>query len=115
MLVYPTKACPRIEAEWNDRSTAIKCTTNRTYMCLPNKNFTELLEFCYTYPQFLISKGNEARKLKVIHEAILHVHLSIAYAILRQITPTCTYDNNNNNNDNKSCILFHLPFTQKLY
>ncbi|XP_052703310.1 serine/threonine-protein phosphatase 6 regulatory ankyrin repeat subunit A-like isoform X3 [Crassostrea angulata] len=56
MLVYPTKACPTNEEEWNDRSTAIKCTTNRTYMCLPNKNFTELLEFCNTYPQFLISK-----------------------------------------------------------
>lgn len=112
MLVYPTKACPRIEAEWNDRSTAIKCTTNRTYMCLPNKNFTELLEFCYTYPEFLILKGNETRKLKDIHDAILHVHLSIAYVIFRQITTTCTYDNNNN--DNKSYILFHLPFTQKL-
>uniref|UniRef100_A0A8W8IMK8 Uncharacterized protein n=1 Tax=Magallana gigas TaxID=29159 RepID=A0A8W8IMK8_MAGGI len=56
MLLYPTKACPRNETEWNDRSTAIKCTTNRTYMCLPNKHFTQLLEFCYTYPKFLISK-----------------------------------------------------------
>lgn len=112
MLVYPTKACPTNEEEWNDRSTAIKCTTNRTYMCLPNKNFTELLEFCNTYPQFLISKGNEARKLKVIHEAILHVHLSIAYVIFRQITTTCTYDYNDN--ENKSYILFYLRFTQKL-
>lgn len=56
MMVYRTETCPRNETEWNERSTAIKCTTNRTYMCLPNKNFTELLEFCYILPQFLIAK-----------------------------------------------------------
>lgn len=28
-------------------------------MCLPNDNFTELLEFCYIYPRILIQEGTE--------------------------------------------------------
>lgn len=28
-------------------------------MCIPNENFTELLEFCYIYTRMLIQKGTE--------------------------------------------------------
>lgn len=49
-LVYSTQTCPKNKNEWNKRSSALNCTqgTYRNgYMCLPNQNFTELLEFCY--------------------------------------------------------------------
>lgn len=45
--VYPTTACPTNQREWNKRSSAINCTEGNGYMCLPNEQLTELLEFCY--------------------------------------------------------------------
>lgn len=55
--VYATKHCPRNQAEWNERSYAINCTAEKGYICLPNENLTELLEFCYIYPFILIQEG----------------------------------------------------------
>lgn len=55
--VFSTKSCPRNQAEWNKRSSAINCTKSNGYTCLPDENFTELLEFCYVYPRILITKG----------------------------------------------------------
>lgn len=65
--VYSTQACPKNEIEWNRRSLAINCTDSNGYLCLPNENFTELLEFCYTDPLVLIEEGKQSNKL------ILHV------------------------------------------
>lgn len=55
--VYSTALCPRNETEWNERSSALNCTESNGYTCLPNQNFTELLEFCYTEPLIWIQKG----------------------------------------------------------
>lgn len=55
--VYSTKHCPRNKTEWNQRSSAINCTKDNGYVCLPNENITELLEFCYTYTFILIQEG----------------------------------------------------------
>lgn len=55
--VYSTSLCPRNETEWNERSSALNCTECNGYTCLPNQNFTELLEFCYTEPLIWIQKG----------------------------------------------------------
>ncbi|XP_065924965.1 serine/threonine-protein phosphatase 6 regulatory ankyrin repeat subunit B isoform X3 [Magallana gigas] len=55
--VFSTESCPRNHAEWNERSSIINCTQSNGYTCLPNENFTELLEFCYVYPRILITKG----------------------------------------------------------
>lgn len=55
--VYSTKQCPRNQTEWNERSSAINCTEGNGYVCLPNENITELLEFCYIYPFILIEEG----------------------------------------------------------
>nr|XP_034330309.1 uncharacterized protein LOC117690361 isoform X1 [Crassostrea gigas] len=54
--VYSTEFCPRNRSEWEQRSSAINCTDNNGYMCLPNENLTELLEFCYLYPRLVITK-----------------------------------------------------------
>nr|XP_034321422.1 uncharacterized protein LOC109619991 isoform X3 [Crassostrea gigas] len=55
--VYLADYCPRNETEWKARSTAINCTDKNGYACLPNKNITELLEFCYTIPFIWIEEG----------------------------------------------------------
>lgn len=55
--VYTTKVCPKNEAEWKERSSAINCTVSNGYMCMPNEDFTELLEFCYVYPLILVEEG----------------------------------------------------------
>eukprot|EP00105_Crassostrea_gigas_P013633 XP_011430007.1 PREDICTED: uncharacterized protein LOC105330117 isoform X3 [Crassostrea gigas] len=49
--VYSTEFCPRNRSEWDQRSSVISCTDKNGYMCLPNENRTELLEFCYIYGQ----------------------------------------------------------------
>lgn len=55
--VYTTKVCPRNKKEWTERSSAINCTEQNGYMCMPNDDLTELLEFCYIHPFILIEKG----------------------------------------------------------
>lgn len=55
--VYKTNSCPENQKEWNKRSYILNCTEYNGYMCLPNENRTELLEFCYTKPMQTIPKG----------------------------------------------------------
>lgn len=56
--VYSAEFCPRNDTEWHERASVLNCTMDNGYTCLPNSNFTELLEFCYTQPQILIEEGN---------------------------------------------------------
>lgn len=56
--VYSTEFCPRNQAEWNERSSAINCNVTNGYMCVPNENLTQLLEFCSVYPFMWIEEGN---------------------------------------------------------
>lgn len=48
--VYTTTSCPRNETEFNARSIKANCTEPTSYMCLPNQNQTELVEFCDSTP-----------------------------------------------------------------
>lgn len=57
--MYSTEQCPGNETEWNRRSSALNCTEKNGFMCLPNQNFTELLEFCYTQPLIHIEPGKQ--------------------------------------------------------
>lgn len=52
--LYTTKSCPKNEIEWKKRSEALKCSKERGYMCLPNAQFTELVELCHIYPQITL-------------------------------------------------------------
>lgn len=56
--VYSTEFCPRNQAEWNERSSAINCNVTNGYMCVPNEKLNQLLEFCYTAPRIWIEEGN---------------------------------------------------------
>lgn len=47
--VYSTEFCPRNQTEWDERLSAINCNASNGYMCLPNRELTQLLEFCYIY------------------------------------------------------------------
>ncbi|XP_052692497.1 uncharacterized protein LOC128170765 [Crassostrea angulata] len=55
--VYSTELCPRNQTEWNERSVALNCTDKNGYLCLPNENITELLEFCYEGPFIWIEEN----------------------------------------------------------
>uniref|UniRef100_A0A8W8NV67 Uncharacterized protein n=1 Tax=Magallana gigas TaxID=29159 RepID=A0A8W8NV67_MAGGI len=55
--VYTTEVCPKNLTEWQERSSAFNCNKTNAYMCVPNENITELLEFCYSGPQIRIVKG----------------------------------------------------------
>lgn len=55
--VYSTRICPKNEAEWNKRSSALNCSELNGYMCLPNQQLTELLEFCYRERLIWIQDG----------------------------------------------------------
>uniref|UniRef100_A0A8W8IJN1 Uncharacterized protein n=1 Tax=Magallana gigas TaxID=29159 RepID=A0A8W8IJN1_MAGGI len=55
--VYSTPFCPRNESEWKKRSAALNCNKTNGFTCLPNQQFTGLLEFCYTQPRILIEAG----------------------------------------------------------
>lgn len=79
--VYITESCPRDETEWNKRSDTINCTEDNGYLCLPNENITELLEFCYKYPFILIQEGkctvmiilNKINGQRIVHQLLLKI------------------------------------------
>lgn len=62
--VYTTEVCPKNLTEWQERSSAFNCNKTNAYMCVPNENFTELLEFCYSGPQIRIVKGKNNLTIK---------------------------------------------------
>lgn len=55
--VYTTEICPRNQTEWKKRSSALHCTDFKGYMCVPNEDFTSLLEFCYSSFKIAIQPG----------------------------------------------------------
>ena len=62
--VYPTGFCPRNQKEWKKRSSTFNCSNESSYACLPNENFTLLLEFCYPLEIIAIQAG----KLAIYYE-----------------------------------------------
>uniref|UniRef100_A0A8W8M6C2 Uncharacterized protein n=1 Tax=Magallana gigas TaxID=29159 RepID=A0A8W8M6C2_MAGGI len=55
--VHTTKACPRNQSEMDERSLALNCTESNGYTCLPDKNLSVLLEFCYKRARIAVPKG----------------------------------------------------------
>lgn len=45
--VFPVEACPLNEEAWNNSSARLNCNSTRLYYCLPNRDLTSLIEFCY--------------------------------------------------------------------
>lgn len=45
--VFPVQNCPVNKEGWNSASTRLKCNSTHGYHCVPNKDLTSLIEFCY--------------------------------------------------------------------
>lgn len=55
--VHKTASCPTNHSEWLSRSASIQCTSDKGYMCVPDENLMELIEFCYNFRHAGIKKG----------------------------------------------------------
>lgn len=88
--VYTTESCPKNLTEWKERSSALNCNQTNAYMCVPNENVTELLEFCYSEPQIRIVKGKNNLTIKQFAYFHISKHKVILYYIFLDITDsTC--------------------------
>lgn len=57
--VFPVEVCPRNTEESINASLRLNCNTTHGYHCVPNKNFTSLIEFCYPRGEKIpFHKGN---------------------------------------------------------
>lgn len=57
--VFPVKKCPMCKEDWEMASRRLNCNSSYGYHCVPNKQFTSLIEFCYPKgPRFPFEKGN---------------------------------------------------------
>lgn len=57
--VFHVKNCPMSKESWETASTRLKCNSTHGYHCVPNKQFTSLIEFCYPKgPRFPFEAGN---------------------------------------------------------
>lgn len=59
VLVYKTTSCPTNHSEWLSRSASIQCTSEKGYMCVPDENLMELVEFCHKFGTSGIKEGGE--------------------------------------------------------
>lgn len=45
--VFTVEKCPMSKDDWDIASARLKCNSSHGYHCVPNKQFTSLIEFCY--------------------------------------------------------------------
>lgn len=83
--VYSTKFCPGNQTEWNERSSAINCSERNGYLCFPNENFTQLVEFCHTLPFIWIQEG------KCYHPYINNEMFSLLISACYESSDHCRY------------------------
>lgn len=56
--VFPVQKCPMCKEDWEMASRRLNCNSSYGYHCVPNKQFTSLIEFCYPKgPRFPFEKG----------------------------------------------------------
>lgn len=57
--VFPVEVCPLNKEDWDNASIRLNCNKTHGYHCVPNKNFTSLIEFCYPRGEKIpFHKGN---------------------------------------------------------
>lgn len=80
--MYNVTSCPD-KVDVLKRSKAINCTEKNPYMCLPNKDLTELLEICHHEP-FRGSSPGEKTDATLLHNVhIFHGCLTSTIFILQ--------------------------------
>lgn len=56
--VISVTKCPMCKEDWEIASRRLNCNSTHGYHCVPNKQFTSLIEFCYPKgPRFPFEKG----------------------------------------------------------
>lgn len=45
--VFPVQNCPMSKESWKSAAAELKCNKTQGYHCVPNKNYTSLIQFCY--------------------------------------------------------------------
>lgn len=45
--VFPVEKCPMCKEDWEMASRRLNCNSTHGYHCVPNRQFTSLIEFCY--------------------------------------------------------------------
>ena len=82
--MYNVTSCPN-KVDVLKRSKAINCTEKNPYMCLPNKDLTELLEICHHEP-FRGSSPGEKTDATLLHNVhIFHGCLTSTIFILHAV------------------------------
>lgn len=57
--VFKVENCPMNKESWELASARLKCNSTYGYHCVPNKDLTSLIEFCYPKGyRFPFEKGN---------------------------------------------------------
>ncbi|XP_062604915.1 uncharacterized protein LOC134266712, partial [Saccostrea cucullata] len=57
--VYPTEICPMTAKEWSNAAIQLDCNETHGYHCVPDKNFSSLIQFCYPRGRNIpFQKGN---------------------------------------------------------
>lgn len=96
VFVYKTRSCPTNRSQWLWRSASIQCTSESGYMCIPDDNLIELVEFCHTFATSGILKGwgKANRKLKKISRKVYDLlnHYTIIVCIYVQHNPLSDLD-----------------------
>lgn len=73
--MYTTTSCPENEIDILKRSKAINCTEENPYMCLPNKDRTDIFEICHHEGNKGLSPGKKT-DTNITHVQVFHVCLS---------------------------------------
>nr|XP_034316015.1 ankyrin-2-like [Crassostrea gigas] len=94
--VHQVEKCPMSKGDWDTASAQLKCNRTHGYHCVPNKQFTSLIEFCYP-------KG-----YKFPYEAGHCLELA-ASGILNQVPCTNTFDDGCPENHFFSDEIFKYP------
>lgn len=92
--VYVTDFCPRNRTEWRERSLSLNCTKTNGYTCIPNEDFTKLLQFCYTDLRIRIQKGNKkvnGRNTCIINGLCKRYFLNKKYVLKRSFKITVNF------------------------
>ena len=71
--VYNATSCPENVTDLDKRSKEINCTKENPYMCLPNRDLTEILEICHHEPQKGLSPGEKTDTIKPLNLHIVHI------------------------------------------
>lgn len=67
--------------EYRQRLVALECNKDIVYMCVPNEQLTELMEFCNSLSPLNIDKGTVGFRMKLSYHGLKEYGLLILFTI----------------------------------